>query len=232
MLIKIQCKQCGKEVIREWRNGRPKPKYCDFLCFKKYGAGGKARRKYILSPERKKAILQAHKKGMTGVDLSKTDLFTSIPSKIINQWFRELGLGRGKGGVNSWTKEEEEMLIKLIEKYSIRTISKKMRKAGFCRSNKSIEKKLKRMKIETKPDIYNAAEVAEIFRCGETTVIRWIRSGKLKGKQETKGGTWYIFPKDIAHFIRSYPFLVDEFRPDIPFLVAILDEYRIKSSRN
>jgi len=160
--------------------------------------------------------------------LEKHPLIAGIPRRPIAVHARKLGLVEPREP--DWSKEELQYLLDQIGTYRSKTIWQNFRRRGFNRSLTAIELRIKRFGYSRKADLYSALEVAQALGMDSKTCLKQIFEKKLikfsrDGKQNLNDG-YYVKPRDLAVFIRQHPYVVNRYRPFIPFVVALLDEYR------
>jgi hypothetical protein len=129
---------------------------------------------------------------------------------------RELGVAR-QLTIRPWTPEEDELLRALLEKnYSVTTMHRKFREAGFRRACGGIRNRLDVLDLSWQRDFWTAHETARALRVDSHSVLRWIAAGKLKAKQARgpsvddlpcleKKMLYQIKPKDVSQFMKKYP---------------------------
>lgn len=127
---------------------------------------------------------------------------------------------------NNWSTEEVNIVESMAGRYTPKTICSVLKKKGFKRTVNAIDGLFDRMKWSRKIDEYSCREISIGFGCPWSKVVEWIITGHLKGEQNGKNKFYKIKPKDIANFIRKYPFEINYYKPDIPWVIALLDEFR------
>jgi len=160
--------------------------------------------------------------------LEKHPLIAGIPRRLIAIRARRLCLTEPREP--DWSQEEIQYLLNQIGTYGSRTIWQNFKRRGFNRSLTAIELRIKRLGYSRIADIYSAAQVAQALGMDNKTCIKQIFDRKLikftrDGKRGFNDG-FFVKPKDLAVFIRQYPYIVTRYRPFMPFIVALLDEYR------
>lgn len=127
----------------------------------------------------------------------------------MSQRARKLGLVTPRHYEPAWS-EEEVAILREAEDMDARSIIKRLRRAGYSRSETSVITKRKRMRMPLPPEGYSARELAELLGVQDTLVLRWISRGLLAA---TRGAmdAWVITDAQLRNFVRSYPLRV-EFR--------------------
>jgi len=160
--------------------------------------------------------------------LEKHPLIAGIPRRLIAIRARRLGLTEPREP--DWSKEELEYLLEQIGTYRSRTIWQNFKRRGFNRSLTAIELRIKRLGYSRKADLYSAAQIAEILGMDRKTCVRQVFDRNLiKFKRDMRRNNndgFFVKPKDLAVFIRQHPYIITRYRPFIPFIVALLDEFR------
>jgi len=109
-----------------------------------------------------------------------------------------------------WKESEVKKLIKLIPKYSVTEVAKRLH-----RSINAVNLKVKRLGLYWRDheDWYTKKEVMEICGVDHKKVQTWIDLGVLKARwhnperepQQNGMGMWHIDREDLRAFIRRYP---------------------------
>lgn len=132
--------------------------------------------------------------------------FTITPCAVKGQVSK---LGLSKIYRKTWTPEEDEELKKLIHKYPVHQIAKKMK-----RGLNSITVRAKRLhfSLRVRDGWFTKQEVCEITGVDHRVVQRWIDSRRLKASwhnvtrpKQSGSAMWHIQGKDLRNFIRRYP---------------------------
>lgn len=126
------------------------------------------------------------------------------PSWKVRKRASILGLARIRP--TDWTVEEETFLLENVGTRTIHWIAKRL--PG--RTLTGVAVKIKHMRISRRvSDGYNASSLAECFGVNPSTVLRWIRSGKLHARRlETmndENQPWHITDEAVVKFLRTYP---------------------------
>ena len=117
--------------------------------------------------------------------------------------------------------DPEEAILEENAALSPRTISKRLKAAGFNRTETAVSVKLRRQGISIVEErelagIYSLVRVSQILGCDEATVRRWIRLSLLKAKTRNGGVTeathsdrWAIKRSDLKSFLFRNPEAID-----------------------
>lgn len=114
-----------------------------------------------------------------------------------------------------WSEAEVEILSEFVG-YGAESIRARLKRAGFKRSITAIEIKRKRLQLNPAEErelagFYDATTVASGCGVHLTSVLRWIRLGQLRAKQnvEATGSPWRIAKRDLQRFLATYHQAVD-----------------------
>lgn len=128
-----------------------------------------------------------------------------------------LGLAKIAGTDRRWTAEEDALLQDLVGRgHAVRTIHKRMAKAGHPRSLSAITSRVSISNgLSWDRDFLTAADVANLFGVDGKTALGWLRAGQLKGKRGTGPSSlrevtderllWQVRYDDITAFMLAYP---------------------------
>lgn len=135
------------------------------------------------------------------------------PKFALTKRARELGLCRVKE--KPWSETEIELLAKYAH-LSVGVVERKLRQAGFARTETAIHLKLNRTALRQGTDYFSATALAGLLGCDSHVVTRWIRLGYLKaspkGTERTpqQGGDSYLLHEaDIRNFLLTCPYEYD-----------------------
>lgn len=128
-----------------------------------------------------------------------------------------------------WSPRELH-LLELNARYTPPVIRRKLKVAGFARTEEAIKIKLSRTHIKMNCEKGSARAVAALFGVDASTIVdQWIRRGLLKAfRKGTKrtpqqgGDEWLIQDKEIRRFIVDNIGIIDLRRVDKFWFVAIL----------
>jgi len=125
-----------------------------------------------------------------------------------------------------WSKEEIDLVESWAGRYKQSSISRMLKTRGFNKTENAVKGLFEKMKWSRKLDVYTCNEVAIGLGCSWKNVLQWINKGYLKSEQKGVNKYHEIKPKDISLFIKTYPYEINNYKPDIPWLVALLDEFK------
>lgn len=129
--------------------------------------------------------------------------------------------------LKKYSDEEMALIIQLSDTKTPWQIAKMLSKNGNRRTSKAIKHFLIARKIPIRPDTYCITDLMAGFRCTARKVMYWIERKKLEARRDPGIKTrWRILPVHVAQFVYRHPFELETCRPDIPWLVALLMEYK------
>jgi len=173
----------------------------------------KANPRWPFRPEHDDLIRDAYKKtyqfGQRGA-LTRVAQRIGYPKYAVLQRGRALGLARTKD--RPWSDAELQMLRDMAH-YTPATIARKMREAGFERSEAGVQLKRRRLRLrQTIEGAWTANQLAEAMGEDGHKVTRWIASGLLVAERlGTKrhgpqhGDTYWILSSDVLAFLFDHP---------------------------
>lgn len=136
-----------------------------------------------------------------------------IPRWIVNRRGRDLGLAQTKEAL--WSDAE----IAVLERWGHLTdavIQRKLKAAGYSRSNTAIHLKVKRLRIKQNLDGYSAWSLAQALGVDSHKVSLWIRrkllQATLRGTRRTEaqgGDSYWITHKAVRDFVLRCPDEID-----------------------
>lgn len=184
-----------------------------------------------LTPEREELLRACYGQAQNRPELSRSiselmahPLFQGFPRYVLSNWAVKLNLIRTPQNT-VWSDEEKSLLEKLAGDLTHHQIHRRFKKEGFKRSLGAITTRIYRYRRSRKGDVLSIVEVADVLGCTWDRAKIWVKEGKLK-PHHANGHGIFVRPHALARFIREYPDEVGRGRPDIPFLVALLDEFR------
>ena len=124
-----------------------------------------------------------------------------------------------------WNKEEIELIQKSLDRFDLKSIQNMLKARGYNKTESSIKNFIYKQGWSRKLDVYSASEASIGLGVSWNRMNDWIKKGYLKA-EKNGGGIYKIKPNDIAQFIRQYPYEVNNGKPDIPWIVALLDEFK------
>ncbi|MBW2607721.1 MAG: hypothetical protein JRD05_08810 [Deltaproteobacteria bacterium] len=151
-----------------------------------------------------------------------------MPRWRVSRRALELGILPVQKKEPNWSEKE----IKILEhasQYTLQVIQRKLKAAGYSRSQMGILLKRRRMRFLNNLKGYSAESVAMCFGIDSHAVIRWIENGWLKAKKRGTnrtarqgGDQWYIKDKDIRDFIIDSAAVIDIRKVDKYWLIDLL----------
>jgi hypothetical protein len=159
------------------------------------------------------------------VELKKHPITRHIRSDTLKR--RAYKLGLRIRCARRYTVEEEQIIIKLSTSKTPNQISRILIKSGKGRTPGAIESFLNERRLYIRPDFYSISDLIIALKCSARLLKRWIDLGLLPAyRDEGQNTKWRILPIHVAQFIYRHPFKLESCRPDIPWLVALLMEYK------
>jgi hypothetical protein len=216
--IPVTCEACG--TVKEFppyrfKNGR-KVRFCSNKCRAEHPNIRNKPLKYVFTSEMDAMIKRVYEN-----NIGRQGLVKAIAKKIDMPRWRITKRAIEKGYHIPLKKEPEwsSQELNILERYAHRHplyIQKKLKSAGFHRSETAIFLKRKRMKFLTNLQGMSARLCAEFFGIDVHWVTDKIEKGLLKAEKrgtmrtESQGGDiWFIREKDIREFIIENPELID-----------------------
>ena len=152
---------------------------------------------------------------------------------------RLLGLcqsNKSKAEPRFWTTEETALLAELNGEQPLELIVKRLNqlcaKHGWTpRSSHAVALKLHNLGFSRrcdKGDWYSVADLAQLFGCAESTVRGWLNDKEfakaLKPQQSSKkqGAHYFVHCNNLKAFCSQWPGEIAKFKPNIPWLIAVL----------
>ena len=185
-----------------------------------------SRRKYTHTDESDTLIRQAYHRWIEyGNRRSIPGVAAKLgwPKYVITKRGRELGLARTKE--KPWTPTEEAIL----EDWgwmSVPRIARRVREAGYKRSETAIHLKMKRMKIKGNLDGWCMRGLSQALGVDDKKIAVWIKRGFLKAKDTGvvvgKNEKVFVASKDVRHFILDHPDEIELARIDKFWLLSVL----------
>lgn len=180
----------------------------------------------VFTEEDKEIIRQYYSKYTNAAQrLKKMNRFAHIGYTTIRKQAAKLG-------VTSIKKPFCDAEKKLVRKYgpdnSLRGMVKILAEHGYHRSPHSIAKFLETSRLTGREDELTQQDIEIALRVSVNKIRGWVRTGKLKAKQDIKGGTYRVRPADLILFIRDNPFELSCARPDMPWLISLIFEVKNK----
>ncbi len=173
--------------------------------------------KYIPTPAGDQVIREAYRmfweyNNRRAIGLAARKL--GWPDWALKRRARALGLSRTSDN-KPWTPEEERLLL-AVAHHSDAVITRKLREAGFHRTETAVHLKLKRDRIRKTLDGYSAHQLAEAFGVDAHKITRWIAAGLLKAERREQartpqqgGNAFWIRHADVRDFVLRCPDEID-----------------------
>lgn len=150
------------------------------------------------------------------------------PAWIIKRRARELGVSYHIKRGPEWTPEEFEIL----ERYAFLTpqrISKRLRDAGFERTEMAVHIKLSRLKLRKETPFYTGRQLARLFGEDDHKIMKWGVDGVLpfkrkgEGRTRKQGGDTKLFHEiDVYLFLVKYRDYYDIRKVNQQWLLSVL----------
>jgi hypothetical protein len=169
--------------------------------------------KWAFLPEHDDLIRDAynrtHRFGQRGA-LARVAQRIGYPKHAIVKRGKTLGLTRAKE--KPWSDPELQMLRDMAQ-YTAAVIAKKMREAGFERSEAAVVLKRKRLRLKQSIEgAWTAHQLAEAMGEDGHKVARWITRGMLRAERlgtrragPQHGDTYWIRREDVLTFLFDHP---------------------------
>ena len=136
-----------------------------------------------------------------------------------------MGLARcNRTRLDCWTAPE----LALLEQWAAcvpSVISKKLRQAGFARTEAAVMVQVKRRKFDrTDPDRWSATELGPLLGVDPKTVAGWITGRDLPATREAWGpnGRLMVERKKLRAWIAAHPRFIDLRRVDQPWFMELV----------
>lgn len=138
-----------------------------------------------------------------------------MPRWAVSNRARKLGILPVQKKEPNWSGEEIQIL-EHASQYTVPVIQRKLKAAGYSRSQMGILLKRKRMRFLNNLNGHSVRSIATCFGIDDHTIIRWINNGWLKAKRrgtdrsKRQGGDHYhIKDKWIRDFIIDSVAVID-----------------------
>lgn len=225
----VKC-PCGKSFEIPRHYSADAKKYCGDECRAKYRQGVK----YRFTPEQDEEIRKAYAEQ---VNMRRAVIVRALAEKFgVPRWRvsrHALALGllavmRGVENTRFWSEKEKE-IVRANTHITLSNIRKKLKKAGFDRSENAIKIFILRNIGQKPKGHYSATSLAKLLGIDSHTIARWIRQRILKArhvgtmrKPQQGGDSWEIGSEDVREFLIKYVALVDFRKLDKFWLVELL----------
>ena len=229
--IWIVCKQCGERKEVPITAKDVPPIFCSKKCASEYRKDKPAPPKINWTEEQDNLIRFAYcnfKHPTKALDyLQKQPLLRRFRRAALSRRASKLGVTKRTTCTNKKLSPEE---IEIIERYagskSAKAIAKMLRNKGYDRTWRTIQYYCNKHGYSYKLDYYSLEETREILGFPPRERIKkWLEDGLLLYSYKRKQ-RYIIKPIAIAKFIREHPFELIRYKVDLPFVVALLDEFR------
>jgi len=232
----ISCKNCGKEkeVIITAKDSLPK--FCSRECSIEYMKGKSHPPKRIWTKKQDDLIRFAYSNFKTSTKaldyLQEQNIFKGYKRITLSKRATKLGIAKNIKTTKKLTKEEIEIIERFIGTKSAKEIARMLRRKGYNRTWRTIQYYCNKRGNSYKLDYYTLEEVREILGFpSRKQMYKWLEDGLLiYGGRD--GKKHVIKPIAIAKFIREYPFELIRYKVDLPFIVALLDEFKPHQTKN
>lgn len=210
---------CGREK-RRWVHDGDKPRI---------GVHGSLKpEKWIVTPQMHDKIKTIYENIPGRGDIADLAKACGLPRWKISRYAVERGWTKKRFKEPDWTEKEIHILEQSAH-MSLGTIQKRLKAAGFHRSQCGIQMKRRRQRCLQNLKGQSLRSVAECFGIDAKSALLWIKKGWLQAKRRgtartaTQGGDmWFIKEKDIKKFIIAYVEVVDFRKVDKFWLVDLL----------
>lgn len=175
--------------------------------------------KYFLDEPGRRLILARY----DGKPNTTTELATrlGVPRRVLQEWARQLGVGRRRGPYRQWTEEEIHYLEDNLHRTALAVMARHL-----GRSTADIRWRAKRLGVRQTGEGYTARGLAEGLGCDTKKVLGWVEKRWLKGTQRQtdrkEHDIWYFSESAIRSFVLKHPEEVDPRRFDWLWLADIL----------
>ena len=123
-----------------------------------------------------------------------------------NWWVQKratvLGITRGAAKPTPWSADE----IGIVERSAVctlQTIRKRLKKAGYVRSDCAIAMQIKRLRLSRRePGTFHASELAELFGVHRDTIANWVELRGLKAARAAQGG-YAIKQRSVREWLKQ-----------------------------
>lgn len=148
-----------------------------------------------------------------------------------------LGISKAASGAPTgpWLPEEDALLEDCLDReYSIATIQKKFKTAGYRRTLSAIVNRVRTRGLRFSRDWWNVSDVARAFNVDEHVPMKWVADGKLKAVKSRgpamdhlpieceERTSWKIKPVDLRKFMLAHPSIWDHRRMNKEILIDLL----------
>jgi hypothetical protein len=187
-----------------------------------------ANRALVFSEDQIDLIIKIYGKSSTpSRDLLAHPLFEGYTRWQVQNKAQGLGVTRTR---RKLTDKEKEIINRLAGVKTVQEIIKAIRTAtgknrNYYTISGYINRKLHRsVRLE---DNYTFKELKEGLRVSQSTIMRWVRQGKLKAHKDKAGpGNYWVFkPRYVAELLILHPFELEGCCVDWPWASSLILEY-------
>lgn len=152
-------------------------------------------------------------------DLKRLALRVGRPKWWVSKRLADLGLARPRLKATPWTSAE----VRILKEWAscrLQTIRRKLKAAGYTRSDNAIGVQLKRLKVDrTDPDVWTARDLGTLLGVDGKTVCDWVARRGLNAKRERGGphGVLKITRRALRSWLRENSAYIDLRRVDQPW---------------
>ena len=221
------CEICG-EKRRAWRKEGHPPRFCSSLCRQKGEYKRTKPQKYIITDHIHKIIKKTYQKNTGNGEVKALAKRFSLPRWKISRYAIKQGWIAKQKKEPNWSKKELHILENAAH-FCTAIIQKKLKAAGYRRSETAIVLKRKRMRFLSNLKGQSANMLSECFNVDIHFILKAIKQGRLRAQRRgtkrtaKQGGDFYfIKDKDIKTYIIENINEIDIRKVDKYWLVDIL----------
>lgn len=218
------CEVCGARG-RSCRKEKPQ-RFCSKECRMKGMAGQEFERKYIVSEEARRRIVEMYRTGTGNGEVTAMAEKLKVPRYVIRRIGRKAGVVQTRTKCPDWTEPELKTLERLA-RYTPEVISRRMKAKGFDRSATACSEKLKQMRFRQNLKGMTASMVADGLGVHSKTILRAVRLGKIKADRrgtarEDAVDHFWITPGAVRDYLVEYLPEIDFRKVDKFWVVDLL----------
>lgn len=226
--VTFVCEVCGREK-RRWTGRDVQPRFCSRECRNK-GLFGKSLKplKWRITPEMHERIRDVYQNVTGNGEVRELGRALGLPRWKLTRYAISQGWLARHRKEPVWTETEVNILEQSAH-FSLPVIQRRLKKAGFARTEIGIQVKRKRMRYPANLKGQSALATAGCFGVTEKNITAWIKKGWLKaGRRGTArtaaqgGDQWFIKERAIRKFVISYVEVIDFRKVDKFWLVDLL----------
>lgn len=182
-------------------------------------------KKYKFSSEQDRIIRETYEKYYSKgpvVRLSKMGAFVGYPKWQIQDRARLLGVSRR---LRPWTVGEDKIVKLMAGNKPPFVIMNQLKVKGYHRSLVAVTARIFDLGLRAKADTFSIQALSVGFRTSDERIRLWISQGKMRALRSGDNGHYNVLPREVAYFIRFHTFELEKCKPDIPWIVSLLDEF-------